>query len=195
MHRNDRLMIMLGLAVTIVALIGAAVGGRPKLEDFSENQKVDFTDWPIRDSGVKHTTSTLTENSDETIIVLINESYVTKVLIELNWLDEAPTTMRHENQPDTFNFTVYTPWEAVVSSDDVENTIGQAGQIQEEITTPEDGIKINAAKGEWRINIHCGNCGDQILKRPGLGLFNIEDTGNAWELSYTYWFHSNTVQQ
>ena len=195
MHRNDRLIIMLGIAVVLIALIGAAVGGQPKTEDMVGDEEEDFANWPIRDSESRHINGNLNENSHETVTILLNESYITKVKITLNWLDEAPLTIRHENEPDSFNFTILTPWGETIESIEVANEPGQAGIIAEEKIIPEDGIKDNAAQGEWKVTIYCGDCGDQVLKRPSVGLFDQPDTGNDWSLSYTYSFHTNTAPQ
>lgn len=193
MHKNDRIIVMLGLIVIIVALIGAAVGGGPEQEEDIGEDKLKILDLPIKNSPVKTQRGTLTENSDETLILSVNESYVTKVVIELNWLDEAPATGpgSYENQPDSFNFTVYTPWNEIFESDTVQNPIGQAGLIREEIIVPEDGIKSSAAFGEWRVVIFCQNCGNQVPLVSIIDLREIEDDSNDWALTFQYWFHTN----
>jgi hypothetical protein len=58
---------------------------------------------------------------------------------------------------------------------------------------PEEGIESSAALGEWKINIHCGNCGDQEPTISIIGIRDIADTGNGWALEFQYWFHTNTV--
>ena len=193
MHRNDRLMIMLGILVVIIALIGAAVGGSAKIDDVVQDEIVNPLAWPVSTSPVKHISGNLNENSHETIGLEVNDTYVTKVIIELNWLDEAPATGpgRYENQPDTFNFTVVTPWDAIISSDEMPNPIGEAGQVREEIIVPEEGVKTSAALGTWDITIYCGNCGDQTPRVSILGIRDIQDTGNAWALTMVYEFHTN----
>lgn len=184
---------MLGFFVLLVALIGAAIGGSPKIVDHDDDDMVDFRDWPIRSSPNKHLNGHLEENSGEDIFINITEKYVTKITIELNWLDEADKTGLgdFQNKPDSFNFTVYTPWGLVVSSDDILNPPGGAGLIVEEVMIPEEVMDTNIATGEWRINVHCGNCGDQEPRVSIIGIRVDEDTGNDWALSYQFDFHTN----
>ncbi len=191
MRRNDRIMIILGIVIVIIALVGAAVGGSPKITEEDEESAVDFRNWPIRTSPIRHISGSSQENSDEVIVINVTDKYVVRVVVELNWLDEAPERNNLENQPDSFNFTVFTPWEETISSDDVFNPIGNAGQITETIVTPEEGIE-DAAIGEWTISIHCGNCGDQVPTINIIGLREVEDTGNDWVLDYYYEFHTNS---
>ena len=195
MHRNDRMMVMLGIMVVIVALIGAAVGGKPAIDESTEDEEIPFSEWPIKDGPVKHISGHLNENTDESRSIFINYSYIIEVTIKLNWLDEAPATGpgRYENQPDSFNFTVSTPWGAFISSDAVYNSIGQAGLIEERILVPQEGIETSAAQGEWIINIYCLECGDQEPQISILNLRDIADNGNAWALEYQFKFHEKTA--
>jgi hypothetical protein len=184
---------MLGFIIIIVALVGAAVGGSPKADETGGKEELNIFDWPTKTSELKHLNGKLDENDDETIFFNVTQNYVFKVTITLNWLDEAPATGpgRYQNQPDSFNFTVYTPWKEIISSIDAENEIGEAGIITETIMVPEDGIKSSEALGEWKVVIHCINCGEQ---KPQISIFDfrtIEDTGNDWALSYQYEFYTN----
>ncbi len=191
MHRNDRIIVSLGIIMLLVALIGAALGGSPKITEDVENGVEDFRDWPLQTISEGSRRGSSTEQSDQIEIFNITESYVTQVTIELRWLDEAPDYSNFENQPDEFNFTVYTPWDAEIGSIGDFNAIGAAGQIIEIIKVPEEGIEQSSALGEWKINIHCGNCGDQTLSRPNAGVLIIEDNGNDWTLTFKYEFHTN----
>ena len=69
MHKNDRIIILLGFFITLIALVGAAVGGIPKAIDDSEEDFVDFTSWDVRTSSTTHVSGTGVENSDETISI------------------------------------------------------------------------------------------------------------------------------
>jgi hypothetical protein len=138
-----------------------------------------------------HLNGYLNENSYEYINFTIEERYLTEIIIELNWLDEAPASgpSRYENQPDSFNFTVYTPWGEEISSYTGYNPIGQAGLIQETIEIPQDIIAENRATGTWHVLIYCNDCGEH---EPGIHLIGsrvIADTGNAWTLDYQYYYH------
>ena len=192
MHKNDRMIIFLGIIIVAIALVGAVVGGSPKITEDEEEGFDDYTKWPIRDSAVKHMSGSGIENSDETIIINITDKYVLRVFIELNWLDEADATGLgdYTNQPDSFNFTVFTPWEEAFSSDNVFNPQGDAGLITETIEIPEEGIE-DGAIGEWTIIIHCGECGDQTPRFSLIDARVEDDTGNDWILTRYYEFHTN----
>ena len=192
MHRNDRLIILLGLIVVVIALVGAAIGGQPKAPEESPDEVIDYTQWPVVHSPQKTLKGNSIENTDEMVSFNVSDEYVISVSLELNWKDEsnAQGLGLYQNQPDSFNFTVYTPWGDVIESDTVLNEVNSGGVIEEVITVPTEGIK-DGAMGKWEVNIHCGNCGDQ---EPTVSVGNfrdIEDTGNAWVLIYIYEFHSN----
>ena len=53
MHKNDRLIIFIGIFVVLVALIGAAIGGRPKVEELVSDEEDDISTWTLGDSGIK----------------------------------------------------------------------------------------------------------------------------------------------
>ena len=195
MHRNDRIIIIIGLFVVLIALVGAAFGGAPKIEEVIEEELGDFRDWPVRTSPKFNEKGYSTENSidDEVVVINITESYVTEVYIELLWDDEDPDYMNYENQPDMFNFTVYPPWdtETGIASIDKYNEADGSGQIIEIIQISEERVEQSAAIGEWTIKVHCSDCGDQVPVLDITGLRRVEDTGNAWTLNYDYSFHTN----
>jgi hypothetical protein len=186
-------MLMIGFFVIIIALVGAAIGGSPKPTEDAGKDIDDFRNWPLKPSEMRHLNGHLNENSDETIIMNVTEKYVTSVLIELNWLDEADATGPgdYENQPDSFNFTITTPWGTKISSDEVYNPLNQAGYISKNVTIPEEGVESSTALGEWKVTIHCGNCGNHQPRINFSGFREIEDNGNDWALSYKYEFHTN----
>ena len=192
MHRNDRLIILLGLFVTIIALVGAAIGGRPKVPEGESEEVVDYTDLPIVHSPQKTLKGNSQEFTDQMVNFNVSDEYVISVNLELHWKDEsnAQGLGRYQNQPDGFNFTVYTPWGEVIESESRLNEINIGGVIEETIMIPTEGIK-DTAMGKWDVNIHCDNCGDQEPTVNVVGARDIADTGNAWVLIYIYEFHSS----
>jgi hypothetical protein len=194
LHRNDRLIVFIGLIIVVIALIGAAIGGTPKLPDDGGDEVVNFRDWPIVESVQKHVSGSATEQSDEVVVINITEMYITKIYFTLNWLDEAPATGLgdYTNEPDEFNFTVLTPWDEPFESEDRFNEIDAAGVIELTVAIPEKGVET-AALGEWEINIHCGICGNHVPRFNVGGVREIEDNGNDWVLTYYYEFHSESV--
>ena len=194
MHRNDRIMLFLGIILVIIALAGAAVSGVPKLDSDGGDDGMDYHDWPIRSiSPKKIIGERLNENSDITLnITDINETYLVNVYFELHWEDEDNVkdagVYKVKNKPDYFNYTVISPWMQVYISDTIPSSDG-TGVIHMDIPVPEDEGII----GEWLVTIHCGDCGDQVLYGEVAGeLLTVEeDTGNNWELTYYYEFHTN----
>lgn len=195
MHRNDRIIIYLGLVLVVIALVGAAVGGSPKGIEEGFEPELDIHDWPIRTSSIRHITGeVLAENSNVTITISdINESYITEVFFELHWEDEDNIKdagfYKVENQPDYFNFTVVSPSDQMYFSDTEASTHGGSGIIEMNIPMPEDEEVL----GDWTVIIYCGECGNQVVVGEiiGEGPTVEEDTGNGWALTYYYLFRTN----
>ena len=196
MHKNDRIIILLGIFIVVIALTGAAVFGESKLMDEGDEPMLDYHLWDVSTNAVKTITGErINENSDVSIIINdINESYVTDVHFELRWEDEANTkdagALKVQNKPDYFNFTIVTPWEETIDSDTAASSYGGAGQLLVDVSVPDEA---GAATGDWRVTIHCGDCGDQVLIGPsGEERATVEeDTGNNWLLLYYFEFHTN----
>jgi len=196
MHKNDRIIILLGLFIVVIALTGAAVFGESKVMEDDDDSILDYHLWPVNTGAIKSITGErINENSDIMITINdINETYVTEVHFELHWEDEANQkdagVLKVQNKPDYFNFTIVTPWEETIDSDTGASSYGGAGQLLVDIIVPDEP---EAAMGDWRVNIHCGDCGDQVLiGLSGEELATVEeDTGNNWLLLYYFEFHTN----
>jgi hypothetical protein len=196
MHKNDRIIILLGLFITVIAITGAAVFGESKLMEAEDEGILDYHLWPITTSvGKTITGERINENSDELITINdINETHVTAVHFELHWEDEDNLkdagVYKVNNKPDYFNFTIITPWEETIDSDTAASSYGGAGQLLVDVSVPDEP---GATTGDWRITIHCGDCGDQVLIGPsGEERATVEeDTGNNWLLLYYFEFHTN----
>jgi len=191
MHRNDRIIIYLGLVLVVIALVGAAVGGSPKGMEEDFEPELDITDWPIVRSQIGRIVGEeLQENTNTTIMINnINESYLITVYFELHWEDEANSKeaglLKIINEPDYFHFEVFTPWEELFISEMIGSSDG-TGQILMDVPVPDDEDTL----GEWQVTIYCHDCGDQASTGP-LGTTVEEDTGNGWALTYYYSFYSN----
>ena len=196
MHKNDRIIILLGLFIVVIALTGAAVFGESKPMDNEDKGIIDYHLWPVSTNPIRSINGErINENSDTTITINdINETYVIEVHFELHWEDEANTkdagALKIQNKPDYFNFTVFTPWEEMFTSEMTGSTNGGAGQILLDIIAPDEP---GAATGDWRVTIYCGDCGDQWLLGPtGQDRYKVEDdTGNNWLLLYYFEFYTN----
>ena len=150
----------------------------------------DWREWPIVQSSVERESGHCNEGESEIEEFDIYDYYVTKIYIELYWEDEPNITTgrTNVNQPDSFNITIFTPWNETINSDVIFNPIGGIGHILETIEVPEEGIVNNTANGEWIVYIHCTECGNFESEFGSIG---FTDNGNSWDLSYYYEYHSN----
>ena len=151
-------------------------------ESNPEYDEEDWRSWPINQSSEETKSGYSIENSDEIVRFNITDYYVTKVIIELAWEDEPSKFFRGTNEPDYFNFTVYTSWGEVYYSE------LNSSYVREEIEISEANIVNSSAYGEWTVNIYCGECGDDS---ESFGIRTIPDTGNEWDLTYYYEYHSS----
>ena len=191
--RYNTLIIISATIIVIILIILAIITlmHLSVLDHTNKQQEDNWEDWPIISSPQKTIKGNSIEYTDQTVSFNISEVYVISVSLELNWKDEsnAAGLGTYQNQPDGFNFTVYTPWGEVIESESKLNEINGGGVIEETIIVPTDVVK-DAALGKWNINIHCDNCGDQESTVSIVGSRDIEDTGNAWVLIYYYEYHS-----
>lgn len=195
MIKNDKNIILIGVFIVIIALAGAGISGAPKISEVDDDTTDDYQNWPLKRSSMYHVSGdALNEDSFTTVTINnINDSYITRVFFELHWEDEANIKdaggLKIVNQPDYFNFSVLTPWGQNNNSETFGSEYGGAGQILMDIDVPE----IDAARGDWRVTIYLGDCGDQVVVGPGGTVLNTyeADNSNNWALSYYYEFHSN----
>jgi hypothetical protein len=184
-------LIELVIICLIIILILSISGCIVIREEGSEYSEEDWRNWPIIKSSEEFESGYSSENSDEIVRFDITEYYVTKVIFELTWEDEPSQYLNGTNEPDEFNITVFTPWHESFNSGIIHNSINEEGQIIVTIEIQDDDIDNSSAYGEWTVNIHCGECGDDSSLIPSLGERKTKDAGNSWELSYYYEYHSN----
>ena len=191
MHKNDRLIIFIGIILVVIALVGAVVSGSPKEPGGDEPPEQNYQNWPVERSSLKHITGEVLQENTNTMITIndINESHMITVYFELHWEDEANSKdtglIKVVNEPDYFHFEVFTPWEEQFVSD-MMGSIDGSGQILMDIPVPD----TDQTRGEWQVTIYCHDCGDQVSTGP-LGTSVEADTGNGWELTYYYSFYTN----
>lgn len=116
---------------------------------------------------------------------------IKSVRFELTWTDETPdNTYRYTNEADEFQLIVEPPEDA----ESIESAIEYGGSVSLVYDplggqpAPNRDPYYNGT-GEYLIIVRCHDCGDQVLRRPSSGYFDIPDTGNDWslEVTYTYW--------
>ena len=124
----------------------------------------------------------LNENTPTTIQEGIEEDNIKSVKFTLTWTDEPNLDARYENQADEFTLEIDSPDGGKHGPQSGTNPIGGQGSIS--ITTsynPYIDPYLNGT-GSYNITITCGNCGDQELWRPSIGLQDQPDNSNSWEL-------------
>ena len=154
--------------------------------DWSEYDKLEYIEDPI--SGMS------TENTDTQQLIQISKPNIASVTFTLSWEDEPDSSVRHNNEPDEFSISVSPPNGSEETSGFMSNQDGGSGRV-EILITYEAGNRdpyFNGS-GQYNVTIHCGNCGDHVLRRPGIGLFDIADTDNLWTLEISYEYYRKPV--
>jgi hypothetical protein len=185
------LIIVCSMLITILSVSGCIENGNDN-DNNDQDLEEEWREWPIVQSGIDQTSGYSSENTDEVIGVSITNYYVTNVTIVLKWKDEPSTYINGTNEPDYFNFSVFTPWDEVFFSDIIGNPIDGEGQINLTINALDKYIMNIPENGEWLVKIHCGECGDDYSQPNLFGMVrSTTDIGNVWEWSYYYEYHSN----
>jgi hypothetical protein len=131
----------------------------------------------------------LNENTPTTIQEGIEEENVNIITFQLTWVDEPNLDFRYTNQPDDFTLEVESPDGKTHGPESGSNPQGGTGSISIPINYDPDFDPYLNGTGTYNITITCGNCGDQELNRPSLGLQDQPDNGNGWELVINYEYY------
>jgi MFS family permease/GNAT superfamily N-acetyltransferase len=131
------------------------------------------------------------EQQTSEVIVTIEQNRLAWLNCTLTWQDEPNSNFRYTNEPDFFNIIINAPggdsWSTSSESD---------GSVS--VSVPVDYTMDGygeAFKGDWTIIVEAGNCGDQTLIRPSLGLQDISDDGNLWDLEYDYTYFEPEIRK
>ena len=187
MHRGQsiKLIVICSIIVTSLSLSGC-------VDDNGSNDggiDDDWRYWPKIKSSVEEWSGYSSEQSEKVVGFNINENYIARVIIELTWEDEPSSYISGTNYPDSFNLTIFTPWQKVIHSDTSGNRLNGEGQILESIDIPPNDVANNTAVGEWSVTIRCLECGEDKSNPPIVRI--TEDSGNEWLLERYYEYHSN----
>ena len=128
--------------------------------------------------GLNDILDTSTENSNENLVVTIDQPNVQSVTFTLIWQDEPDAGFRYTNQPDTFALEVTPPNSTQVTSPD-----STSGTVS--VTIPYTaGTKdpYYNGTGDYGVTVICGNCGDQEPFVNFGGFRTQADNGNTWTL-------------
>lgn len=174
----------------IFAILILGIFGSGCTENGNDNTEDNWRDFPIEESSAQNLSGYSEENTERVEFFNISDNFVTNIYFNLTWEDEPDIIygMRvYENQPDTFCLIIFSPWEEEFQSNVTTNVHGEAGIINYMIKFFDEGIATSAAIGDWEVTIHCGDCGDFY----STGSIGFVDSGNEWELSYYYEYHSD----
>jgi MFS family permease len=151
----------------------------------------DGTDWTTYDmiTGSQSFSEYTGENDAAATLFTIGEENVIDVTFTLTWTDEADATARHTNEPDEMAIEIASPDGRVLDADFRSNSQGGAGQVSLTVDFDPDKDPYINGTGDWEATIIVGNCGDQVLWRPSVGIFDQPDNGNAWDLSVSYRYY------
>ena len=183
-----------------IAISTAFLGGPNQFFGTDDDQDV-VLDWNADYDRITDTHRTEAgysdENTEDDITITFSEDNfknLISVTFELNWVDEADASIRHNNQADSFSISVTTP-------EPNNQTLTSAESSSGSIVLAYDVLGSNIPKtdpyfngtGNYIVTIQCGTCGDHELRRPSLGIQDVVDDGNNWELQvkYTYYLKRN----
>jgi len=174
MTPNDRRLMNLGLLISVIAILGAAVAGSDASEEGvgeGENGEVEPVDWTTSESGDLNEgqTDEYAFAPDDRDAVVLETEFV------LTWQDEDDLggVGVFQNEGDEFNLTVTTP-AGRCYSETVRNEHGQQGEIVICIG-PEQDLEW---QGAWTVTVTLEDAGDQ---QPLIGP-SISDNSNTYEL-------------
>lgn len=164
--------------------LGLAAGTTQLAPSSDEPTGVDWTEYASASKTIDDVTGTSQEGETDEELVQIDVPNVVKLTFTLTWTDEADAGVRYNNEPDQFRLTVTPPNGSAKSAGPTGNAQGGAGTV---IVTIDYALGDRApffnGTGQWAIEVELVTAGDQVLWRPGIGLFDRADTSNAWALT------------
>ncbi|MCI0497296.1 MAG: hypothetical protein L0Z54_03270 [Thermoplasmata archaeon] len=178
MNSNDRLLMNIGLVITVIAVLGAAVAGG-ELDETDEGGNGGEKKFRYDGLNDTQTSDQLNEGSaDEYDYLPGNDTAAVTVFVraELTWTDEDPI-IGFTNEPDRFNLTITAPTGRIFA-DEAENGDDRQGSI---VITIED----SEWREGWTVRVTMVEAGDQW---DPLHLFSLQDAGNGYELKVTFEF-------
>ncbi len=187
---------MVGLVVLMfipITFAGAWVAGTDVFVGLSRSTG-GTTDWDdyLVNVGSDSDSGVLQEGGDDELPpIMISIANLRSITFTLTWTDEPPAGFlgfRYVNQPDSFSITIVPPNGTVEERPMTSNPQGGQGVLAVQFFFPNESMNdpYYNGTGDYLVLIQCGNCGDQELWRPGLGLFTQADNENAWQLSWSY---------
>ena len=173
------------ICVILIPIVLMTTMGMPKYDfkdPFAEEEEPPPI--PLIDIINAESTSGYTnENSVIDIPITIDKEKLVVISCSLTWTDEATSYFQGTNEPDEFQVILIAP-----NGDEFESGFSTTGLVS--VNT---GTKLNYSAsnfrdnylGQWTIRVQAGDCGDDFSR---FGLRSTADTGNDWDLDYSYTF-------
>jgi MFS family permease len=153
----------------------------------------DWTEWDIVTGSQSFSEYTAEQSASDTSFDIV-EPNVIDVTLTLSWQDEADWSPRHTNEPDEFSLEVFAPDGREATADFRFNPQGGTGQVSVSFDFEPDEDPYMNGTGEWVVTVIAGECGDHVLWRPSIGIFDQPDNGNAWDLDVSYRYYEKPEQ-
>jgi hypothetical protein len=126
------------------------------------------------------------ENSEYPVDFDLNQTtFVCRLQMALEWMDESDETRRHENEPDEFSLRLIFPtgyqYETPIISNEKGTGYGIIEYDTNLIDPPIGWEEDENFNNYWEIQVICGTCGDH--EAQNFGLLKFDDLGNSWYLT------------
>jgi len=173
------------------AEIMARLGGGS--EDTTAGNPFPDEKWALKDGSAPPATGHSDENTESLTGQSIDVQNLESMTVTLTWTDEPdgegcpPPAMRWVNQPDNFGLKVEGPGNFSGEAAPVPNTNGQPGSVTVTVKLNHTKADDDKGVGSWSITVVCGDCGNQVKRRPSI--LGYTDAGNEWEMAITYKFY------
>ena len=130
---------------------------------------------------ISSTTGYTDENNAHDFPLTIEYEKLREVSCTLTWTDEGTSYFRGTNEPDEFKLSIIAPNDEVVA----ESEFSSSGSVSATATLPDFNEEnfVENYIGSWTILVEAGDCGDDYAL---FGRRSTADTGNDWDLEYSY---------
>jgi hypothetical protein len=177
MYKTDRMVIIGGFGITILAFILAIVLATSAVGDVEPPSKVE----PEPDRNMEAASNKGYANELEETPITQEMTNPINITITLTWTDEPDRNLLWLNQPDSFGLQLEGPNGQSGDAPMISNTQGQAGEVTLTMSVDHSNSNWTAGSGEWTITIVAGDAGNQERRRPAL--IGFQDAGNDYDMT------------
>ena len=157
------------------------------------NPFADAEKWTLKDGSSPSETGYADKNTESVISQTLDVKNLESITLTLTWTDEPdgqgcpPPAVRWINQPDNFGLKIEGPSGEAGEAPTVANTNGQPGSVTVSVSLNHTKADDGRGVGQWNYTVVCGDCGNQVKRRPSI--LGYTDAGNDWELAISYKFY------